>query len=66
MQLENLYAEIDSLQLQIEENEKKFDFALLDPPIQLEYAREIYRNIKFLESRLTDLKILLNQKLKSD
>jgi hypothetical protein len=66
MQLENLYAEIDSLQLQIEENERKFDIALLEPPTQLELAREIYRNIKVLESRLADLKILLNQNLKSD
>ncbi len=66
MQLENLYTEISSLQFQIEENEKKFDIALLDPPTQLELAREIYRNIKALESRLTGLNILLDQKLKSD
>jgi hypothetical protein len=66
MQLEYLYAEIDSLQLQIEDNEKKFDIALLAPPSELEYAREIYRNIKVLESRLVELKILLNQKSTSE
>ena len=66
MQLEELNAEINYVQLQIAENEKNFDIALLDPPTQLEVAREIYRNIKVLESRLASLKILLNQYLKSD
>jgi hypothetical protein len=61
MSLKDLYAEINSLQLQIENNEGKFDIALQSPG-QLGYARQIYRDIKFLEGKLADLIILLNQK----
>jgi hypothetical protein len=59
---DNLYVEIHSLQLEIEEHEKNFDAALQDTPSQVELARAIYRNIKVLEGRLTSLRSLLDQK----
>ena len=62
MSLDELYAEIDTLQLEIEENEKSFDAALQHTPSQVDLARNIYKNIKTLEGRLTDLRILLDQK----
>ena len=62
---EDIYAEINSIQTQIDNNEKSFDIALLDPH-QLEYAKQIYRGIKVMESRLTELRILLIQKLNTD
>ena len=62
---DEIYAEIFSLQLEIEEKEKNFDAALQDTPSQVELARIIYRNIKKLEGRLTDLRILLDQKTSS-
>ena len=65
MSLEDLYDEMNSLQLQIEENEKNFDIALQHTPTQLEHARLLYKNIKVLEGRLADLNILLNKKLAS-
>ena len=58
----DLYAAIDSLQLEIEENERNFDAALQHTPSQVELARMIYKNIKVLEGRLSDLRILLDQK----
>ena len=60
MLLNDLYAEIKSLEFQIEDDEKNFDVALLNPN-QLGYARKIYRDIKILERRLADLKILINR-----
>ncbi len=65
MSPEELYAEINYLQLQIDVNEKNFDIALQNPA-QLEYARQLYLNIKALEERLAELKILLHQNLKPD
>jgi hypothetical protein len=62
---EDLNAEINSLQLEIAENERDFDAALQDTPSQLELAKAIYKNIKTLEGRLTDLRILLDQQLGS-
>jgi hypothetical protein len=56
-----IYTEIFSLQLEIDENEKNFDAALQDTPSQVELAKIIYRNIKKLEGRLADLRILLDQ-----
>ena len=61
MSLDELYAEIHSLQLEIEEHEKSFDAALQHTPSQVDLARIIYKNIKVLEGRLTDLRILLDQ-----
>lgn len=58
---EEIYAEINILQSQIEENEKNFDIALQNPH-QLELARIIYKNIKMLEGKLVELKIDLNIK----
>jgi hypothetical protein len=60
MLLNDLYAEINSLEFQIADNEKNFDVALLNPN-QLGYARQIYRNIRILEQRLADLRILISQ-----
>jgi hypothetical protein len=65
MSLDDIYTEISSVQLEIEENEKNFDAALQDTPSQLELARVIYKNIKVLEGRLSNLKTLLDQKLGS-
>jgi hypothetical protein len=62
---EELYTEINSLQLQIDDLEKNFDIALQNPA-QLRYARQLYLNIKVLEERLSELKILLNQNLNPD
>jgi|GEM_PF-3497345 len=62
---DEIYAEIFSIQLEIDENEKNFDAALQDTPSQVELARIIYRNIKKLEGRLADLRILLGQKTSS-
>jgi hypothetical protein len=62
MSLEDLYAEIHGIQLEIEENEKKFDAALQDTPSQVELARIIYKNIKLLERKLTDLRIRFDQR----
>ena len=61
MSPDNLYDEIHSLQLEIEENEKNFDAALQDTPSQVELARIIYRNIRLLEGRLADLRVLFDQ-----
>lgn len=61
MSPDNLYDEIHSLQLEIEENEKNFDAALQDTPSQVELARLIYRNIRLLERRLSDLRVLFDQ-----
>jgi len=55
-----IYTQIRSLQLEIEENEKNFDAALQDTPSQVELAKIIYRNIKILEGRLADLRILFD------
>jgi hypothetical protein len=57
---EEIYVEINILQSQIDENEKDFDIALQNPR-QLELARIIYKNIKMMEGRLVELKILLNK-----
>jgi hypothetical protein len=62
---EEIYAEINILQSQIDENEKNFDIALQNPH-QLELARVIYKNIKMLEGRLAELKIHLNNKSDPD
>ncbi len=62
---EEIYAEINILQSQIDENEKNFDIALQNP-YQLELARIIYKNIKMLEGKLAEIKILLNNKSDSD
>jgi hypothetical protein len=62
MSLEDLYTEIHTLQLEIEENEKKFDDALTDTPSQVELARSIYKVIKLLERKLTDLRIHFDQR----
>jgi len=56
-----IYTQIRSLQLEIEENEKNFDAALQDTPSQVELAKIIYRNIKILEGRLADLRILFDE-----
>ena len=61
MSLDELYTEIHSLQLEIEENERNFDAALQHTPSQVDLARTIYKNIKVLERRLTDLRFLLGQ-----
>jgi hypothetical protein len=58
---DDIYAEIHSIQLEIEENEKNFDVALQNTPSQVELARIIYRNIKTLEGRLSDMRILFDQ-----
>ncbi|MEJ0081933.1 MAG: hypothetical protein WDM78_13520 [Puia sp.] len=58
---DDLYNEIHSLQLEIEENEKNFDAALQDTPSQVELARTIYKYIKVMEARLSDLRILFDQ-----
>jgi hypothetical protein len=58
---DEILTEILSLQLEIEENERKFDEALQDTPSQVELARIIYRNIKLMEGRLAGLRILLDQ-----
>ena len=55
-----IHTQIRSLQLEIEENEKNFDAALQDTPSQVELAKIIYRNIKILEGRLADLRILFD------
>jgi hypothetical protein len=65
MSPEEIYTEMNFLQSQIDENEKNFDIALHNPH-QLELVRTIYKNIKMLEGRLTELKILLNQKSDPD
>lgn len=57
----DVYGEIHSLQLEIEENEKNFDAALQHTPSQVELARIIYKNIKELEGRLAELRILFDQ-----
>ena len=62
---EEMYTEINSLKLQIDDHEKNFDIALQNPA-QLGYARQLYLNIKVLEERLAELKILLYQNLKPD
>jgi hypothetical protein len=62
---EDLYAEINSLQIQIDDHERNFDIALQNPH-QLGYAKQIYKNIKVLEGKLEELRILLNQKLNRD
>jgi len=62
MSPEDLYTEIHTLQLEIEEKEKIFDEALQHTPSQVDLARIIYKNIKLLEGRLLDLRILLDQK----
>jgi hypothetical protein len=64
MLLEDIYAEMNSLQLQIEELEENFDIALLDYS-RLGHARQIYKNIKTLEGRMADLNILLSKNLES-
>ncbi len=61
MSPDDLYDEIHSLQLEIEENERNFDSALQNTPSQVELARTIYKNIKVLEGRLSDLRILFDQ-----
>jgi hypothetical protein len=58
---DDIYTEIHTLQLEIEESEKNFDAALQNTPSQVELARIIYKNIKKLEGRLTDLRILFDQ-----
>ena len=65
MSPEELYTEIGFLQLQIDDHEKNFDIALQNPA-HLGYARQLYLNIKVLEDRLAELKILLNQNLNPD
>jgi hypothetical protein len=61
MSIKEISAEINSLQNQIDDNEKNFDIALQDPH-QLEYAKQLYRSIKLMESRLAELSILLSNK----
>ena len=61
MSPEDIFSEIHSLQLEIEEHEKNFDAALQHTPSQVNLARTIYKHIKVLEGRLTDLRILLDQ-----
>ena len=61
MSPDDIHAEIQSLQLEIEEHERNFDAALQHTPSQVDLAKVIYKNIKVLESRLTDLRILLDQ-----
>ena len=61
MSLEDIYNQIRSLQVEIEENEMKFDEALQHTPSQVELARTIYKNIKLLEGRLAALQILFDQ-----
>ena len=60
MSPEEIYSEINLIQSQIDESEKNFDVALLNPH-QLELARIIYKNIKMLESKIVELKILLSK-----
>ena len=62
---DELLNEINSLQLEIAENEKNFDAALQHTPSQLDLARIIYKNIKILEGRLTDLKAQFDKKSSS-
>jgi hypothetical protein len=62
---EDIHTEINSLQLQIEDNEKNFDIALPDPG-KLEYAKQLYRHIKILEGRLAELRTFLDQKSGTD
>ncbi len=62
---EEIYAEINILQSQIDENEKNFDIALQNPH-QLELARNIYKIIKMLEGRLSELKIRIKKKSDPD
>jgi hypothetical protein len=62
MTTDDLYTEILSLQLEIEENERNFDVALQETPSQVELARIIYRKIRVLERKLTDLRILFDEK----
>ncbi len=57
---EELYAEINSLQLQIDDHEKNFDIALQNPA-QRGYARQLYLKIKKLEEKQVELKTVLNQ-----
>jgi hypothetical protein len=61
MSPDDLYNEIHSLQSKIEEHEKNFDAALQHTPSQVDLARTIYKNIKSLEGRLTELRILFDQ-----
>ena len=61
MSTDDIYAEIHSLQREIEEHERNFDAALQHTPSQVDLARMIYKNIKVLEGRLTDLRTLLDQ-----
>ena len=61
MSPDDLYAEIHSLQLEIEEHERNFDAALQHTPSQVDLAKTIYKNIKVLEGRLTDLRFLFDQ-----
>jgi cell division protein FtsL len=56
----DLNVEINSLQFQIEDQEKKFDVALLDPK-QLANAKQIYKDIKVLEGRLLAMRNLFDQ-----
>jgi hypothetical protein len=57
---EEIYAEITTLQDQINDHERDFDIAL-QTPHQLEHAKRIYKNIKLMEGRLADLHILLRK-----
>ena len=61
MSPDDLYNEIRSLQSKIEEHEKNFDAALQHTPSQVDLARTIYKNIKTLEGRLSELRILFDQ-----
>lgn len=65
MSTDELYNEINSLQLEIAANETNFDAALQHTPSQLDLARIIYKNIKVMEGRLADLKAQLDQPLGS-
>jgi hypothetical protein len=57
MQQDEIKAEINSMQIQIEDHEKMFDIALQDPR-QLGHARQLYKDIKNLEARIAELKLL--------
>lgn len=61
MSPEDIFSEIHSLQLEIEEHEKNFDAALQHTPSQVDLAKVIYKNIRVLEGRLADLRIQLDQ-----
>ena len=63
---EEIYTQILSLQSEIDVNEKNFDAALQDTPSQVELAKIIYRNIKKLEGRLAELRILLDDMTDDD